>query len=135
VISHSLAKPRLIVLAAAIFDINGRVLLARKRSGTSNAGLWEFPGGKLESGETAADCLRREIMEELGLVIRVDAWFATGYTTTPRHQIELRGYHAYWRGEGSLHLNDHDLVVWVIPSAIPTYPLPEADLPLAAALQ
>ena len=132
--SHSLEKPLLIVLAAAIFDAEGRVLLARKRAGTSNAGLWEFPGGKLEPGEHEAEGLRREIGEELGLEITVAEWFATGYTITPKHRIELRGYRAELCG-GTLQLSDHDAVVWVAPHELATYSLPEADLPLAAALQ
>src|SRR5580704_18408953 len=64
------AKPLVLVAAAAMVDVDGRVLIAKRPHGKSLAGLWEFPGGKVEAGETPEECLIRELNEELGIEVR-----------------------------------------------------------------
>jgi 8-oxo-dGTP diphosphatase len=120
---------RIIVAAAVISRADGAVLIARRRRERSHGGLWEFPGGKLEPGETPAACLVRELGEELGLTIEVGPYLATGYDGA----IELRGYRARILA-GQLRLSDHDAVAWVAPAELAVYPMPPADLPIAAAL-
>jgi 8-oxo-dGTP diphosphatase len=119
----------IIVAAAVITRADGAVLIARRRREKSHGGLWEFPGGKLELGETPAACLVRELREELGLEVEVGAHLATGYDGA----IELRGYRARIVA-GEPRLSDHDALAWVVPAELGSYPMPPADLPLAAAL-
>jgi 8-oxo-dGTP diphosphatase len=119
----------IIVAAAVITRADGAVLIARRRPERSHGGLWEFPGGKLEPGESAADCLVRELAEELGLLVEVGGYLATGYDGP----IELRGYRARIVA-GELRLSDHDALAWALPVELVRYPMPPADLPIAAAL-
>jgi 8-oxo-dGTP diphosphatase len=123
----------MIRVTAAIIEKDGRFLIARKRVGDL-AGMWEFPGGKIEPGESPEECLKREIREEFGMEITVDQYLATSCYTYPHIAIELIGYLAtYQRGE--LSLTDHDQIEWVRPSAMENYTFAPADLPLVAALQ
>ncbi|NTU85580.1 MAG: (deoxy)nucleoside triphosphate pyrophosphohydrolase [Chloroflexales bacterium] len=117
------------VAAAVITRADGAVLLARRRAGKAHAGLWEFPGGKLEPGETPEQCLARELREELGVAVVVGAYVATGLDGP----VKLLGYRARILS-GEPRLTDHDALAWVAPPDLGAYPLPPADLPIAAAL-
>lgn len=121
---------RVVVAAAVITRADGAVLIARRRPEKHHGGLWEFPGGKLEPGETPAACLVRELSEELGLAVEVGAYLATGYDDG----IELQGYRASIIA-GEPRLSDHDAVAWVAPTDLADYAMPPADLPIAAALK
>jgi 8-oxo-dGTP diphosphatase len=121
------------VVAAAITDIEGRVLLTRRHDHLHQGGLWEFPGGKLEPGETVAQALRREIREELGLellshrpLIAVTHHYPDRSVLLDVHRVT--GY----RGEPT-GLEGQPLT-WVAPQALADYPMPAADRPVAAAL-
>ncbi len=117
------------VAAAVIVGENGAVLLARRRAGRTHAGLWEFPGGKLEPGETPEVCLARELREELGVEVEVGGYIASGRTG----EIELLGYRARIVA-GEPRLSDHDAIAWVAPGQLAGYAMPPADLPIAAAV-
>jgi 8-oxo-dGTP diphosphatase len=133
-----------IIVTCAVFSRRGRVLLARRKAGKSNAGLWEFPGGKLEPGELETDCLRREIQEELGADSKIGAFMleslvepspaggaperASGGT-----RILLRAYRARLLGD-ILVLNDHSALAWALPGELSEFCLCPADLPIARAL-
>jgi 8-oxo-dGTP diphosphatase len=119
----------MLVAAAIIVRADGAMLIARRAVGRSHAGLWEFPGGKLEPGETPEACLARELREELGIVVEVGAYVAAGVAG----QITLLGYRARIV-TGELSLSDHDAVAWVLPADLAAYPMPPADLPIAVAL-
>ena len=126
--------PRLAVVAGVIRDGAGRVLLAQRPPGHHHAGLWEFPGGKRELGETAEFALRRELNEELGIqagelkpLIRVPFDY-------PQRSIELDTYELEsFSGEPSAR--EHSALCWRLPADIPLDQLPAADRPIAAALR
>ena len=122
------------VAAAVIQDGLGRILLARRPAGAHQGGLWEFPGGKLESGETLSDGLKRELAEELGI-------------QTLAHRPLIRVLHHY--GDRSVLLDVHRVtayageprglegqpLAWVAPDDLLSYPMPAADRPIVAAVQ
>jgi 8-oxo-dGTP diphosphatase len=118
------------VAAAVLTRADGAVLIARRRAGKAHAGLWEFPGGKLEPGETPEACLVRELREEFGVEIAVGPHLATGYDGP----IELLGYRARLAA-GEPRLTDHDAIAWVAPGELSGYPMPPADLPIAEAVR
>lgn len=123
----------MIQVTAAIIAKDGKFLIARKRVGAL-AGLWEFPGGKIEPGESPEECLRREIAEEFGMEIEVDEYLATSRYTYPHIAIELIGYLATYRG-GELSLTDHDQVEWVNAEEMANYTFAPADIPLVEAVR
>lgn len=123
-------SPTVRVAAAVITRADGAVLIARRRPGLAHAGLWEFPGGKLEPGEAPEACLARELREELGVEVAVGAHLATGRDGP----IELLGYSASLVA-GVPQLSDHDAIAWVAPADLAGFAMPPADLPIAAAVR
>lgn len=121
------------VAAAIIVNQDGRVLLARRKPGKSQGGLWEFPGGKLEPEETAVDCLRRELLEEMGIEIEPHTYFAVHEHDYGTLSIRLIAYKADYI-HGVIELVDHDAYAWVMPSELGNYELAPADVPFAERL-
>ncbi|KAA9002433.1 (deoxy)nucleoside triphosphate pyrophosphohydrolase [Paenibacillus spiritus] len=115
------------VAAAIIEDRQGRILIARKRRGKAQKGLWEFPGGKLEPGETPEACLKRELLEEMGLRIRPYARFGVSEHRYEEIHIRLTAYRAVLEG-GEPVLTDHDRYEWVHPSGLGAYEFAAADI-------
>lgn len=129
-------KPRLLVAAAALIDPDGRVLLAQRPEGKAMAGLWEFPGGKVETGETPEATVIRELMEELGIDTRESclAPFAfTSHDYDDFHLILLLYLCRRWWGNPVPR--EDNPVTWVRPNRLGDYPMPPADRPLVAMLQ
>ena len=126
------------VVAGVLEDLQGRVLLARRPVGKADAGLWEFPGGKVEPGEAPLDALRRELQEELGLrildgvpLIRVPV-ASQGGDAPIRLKLDtwtIRGF------EGEPVAHEHDALAWVPLESLDRYPMPAADRPVVAALR
>lgn len=122
------------VVAAAIFDARGRVLLAQRPEGKHKGGLWEFPGGKLEADEERVTGLARELHEELGINI---------HSATPLIKIEhhypersvLLDVFTVDAWDGELHGREGQPVVWVEPFDLNQYDMPEADVPIVQAIQ
>jgi 8-oxo-dGTP diphosphatase len=125
----------LLVAACALIDVDGRVLLAERPSGRPMAGLWEFPGGKVEAGERPEQSLIREMKEELGIVIK-EACLAP--LTFASHSYQdfhlLMPLYVCRRWEGSVTPEEGQRVVWVRPNRLKEYPMPPADEPLVAHL-
>ena len=125
-----------LVAAVALIDPDGRVLLAQRPEGRSMAGLWEFPGGKLEPGETPEACLIRELHEELG----IDTWASClAPLSFASHAYEdfhlLMPLFACRKWQGTPHAREGQALAWVLPQRMRDYPMPPADLPLIPILR
>ena len=120
-------------MAAAITDARGRVLLARRTEGRDLAGLWEFPGGKREPGESPEQALVRELQEELGIEVEVGAPLIAVAQQYPHKRLRLDVRHVTrWRGIPRGH--EGQALAWVPPAKLPGYAMPPADRPVVAAL-
>lgn len=107
-------------VAAAVIEEDGKILICRRGAGGSCAFLWEFPGGKLEPGETARECVIRECREELGVDISVDDILAEAPYRYPEREVALTFFKAQIRhGEPVMHL--HIDCRWVLPSELGNY--------------
>ncbi|MGZ3299290.1 MAG: 8-oxo-dGTP diphosphatase MutT [Asticcacaulis sp.] len=126
----------LLVVAAALIDGEGRVLIAKRPPGKQLAGQWEFPGGKVEDGETPEAALIRELEEELGIVVKQAclAPFVFASHTYERFHL-LMPLYLIRRWEGEPEAREHEALKWVRPNALRDYPMPPADEPLVAWLQ
>jgi len=125
-----MTDPGTIIVAAAVIERDGRILIARRKKGMHMEYKWEFPGGKVESGETAEACLRRELMEELNIETEIGEFVASGtHTVGCCGSIELRAYKAVYVS-GDVKLMAHDEMRWVLPAELDTYDFPEADGPI-----
>lgn len=131
-----MSKPIVLVSAVALIDVDGRVLLAQRPEGKSLAGLWEFPGGKVEAGETPEEALIRELQEELG----INTWSSClAPLTFASHSYEkfhlLMPLFACRRWEGTPMSNEGQALKWVKASELKDYPMPPADIPLIPILR
>ena len=125
-----------LVSAVALIDVDGRVLLAQRPEGKSMAGLWEFPGGKVETGETPEVALIRELHEELG----IDTWASClAPLTFASHSYDefhlMMPLFACRKWEGTPQPREGQVLKWVKPNDMRNYPMPEADIPLIAILR
>ncbi|MFT9360162.1 8-oxo-dGTP diphosphatase MutT [Acetobacter okinawensis] len=125
-----------LVSAAALIDVRGHILLARRPEGKSMAGLWEFPGGKVEPGETPEAALVRELHEELGLDMARAclAPFTFASHAYPGFDL-LMPLYICRRWQGTPTAREGQKLAWVAPSALRDYAMPEADLPFIPLLQ
>lgn len=122
-----------LVVAAALLDQAGRVLMQRRRLGAEHGGLWEFPGGKVEAGETPGESLCREIAEELGLDLDPTSLMPLTFAATPQLPYVILLYTCrQWRGD-PLCL-DGEEIAWFEPQAVLALDMPPLDVPLARAL-
>ena len=130
------AKPLLLVAACALIDIDSRVLLARRPEGKKMAGLWEFPGGKLNPGETPEAALIRELHEELGIDVAEAclAPFAFASHAYERFHL-LMPLYLCRRWKGFVQPLEGQSLTWVRPSRLSDYEMPEADKPLVPLLR
>ncbi|MGO4541291.1 (deoxy)nucleoside triphosphate pyrophosphohydrolase [Paenibacillus sp. 2TAB19] len=116
------------VAAAIIEDEAGRILIARRAKGKSQEGMWEFPGGKLEPGESPEDCLRRELLEEMGITIEPYAYVGANKHDYGTVMIKLIAYKASFVS-GEFVLTDHDDYRWVGTEEFEEYTFAPADVP------
>jgi 8-oxo-dGTP diphosphatase len=124
-------KHFLLVVACALIDADGRVMIAQRPVSKDMAGLWEFPGGKLEAGERPEQALIRELREELGIAVKEDclAPFTFASHAYPEFHLLMPLYVCRkWEGLPCPH--HHQALKWVFPRDINRYPMPPADLPL-----
>ena len=124
-----------LVAACALVDADGRVLLARRPEGKPMAGLWEFPGGKVETGERPEETLIRELEEELGIVVKEACLAPLTFAshTYPDFHL-LMPLYVCRRWDGMVTAREGQGLAWVRPNRLREYPMPPADVPLVAHL-
>lgn len=125
----------LLVAAAALVDSDDRVLIAQRPPGKALAGLWEFPGGKVDPGERPEACLIRELAEELGIVVKEECLAPLTFASHAYEEFHL--LMPLWvcrRWEGFVRPLEGQAVKWVQPRQLRDYPMPPADAPLIPAL-
>ena len=128
--------PLVLVAAAALVDADGRLLLARRPPGKSMAGLWEFPGGKVDAGETPEAALIRELKEELGVDVAASclAPFTFASYSYPEFHL-LMPLYVCRKWSGIPAARERQQLAWVRPARLADYPMPPADKPLVAMLR
>ncbi|MCM5570060.1 (deoxy)nucleoside triphosphate pyrophosphohydrolase [Burkholderiaceae bacterium FT117] len=122
------------LVAAAVIEQNGVILLARRAPGQKLAGLWEFPGGKVENGESLEECLRRELAEELQISCSIGNLVAESDYHDSEGAIRLLALRATILS-GEISLTVHDEVCWLRPKDLESVPLAPADIPIARFLR
>ncbi len=129
-------KPLLLVAAAALVDADGRVLICQRPASKALAGLWEFPGGKVEAGETPEACLIRELDEELGIAVTHACLAPFVFASHGYESFHLlMPLYLIRRWEGQVTAREHAALAWVKPSRMGDYSMPPADAPLVAWLR
>ncbi len=124
-------KKIVLVAACALIDADGRILLAQRPEGKNLAGLWEFPGGKVESGETPEDALIRELQEELGITTKHACLAPLTFASYAYEKFHLlMPLYICRRYEGIARSMEGQALKWVKPKDLRAYPMPPADEPL-----
>jgi 8-oxo-dGTP diphosphatase len=141
---ESLSKPRdktlpgltlLLVVAAALVDRDGRVLVTQRPEGKSMAGLWEFPGGKVQEGETPEFALCRELEEELGLDVREGCFVPIAFASHRYDEFHLlMPLYVCRMWKGNPASKEGQALKWVLPRELFSLQMPPADVPLISQL-
>lgn len=130
-----MSQPLLLVVACALVDPDRRVLIAQRPEGKAMAGLWEFPGGKVEPGETPEAALIRELEEELGVSTQTACLAPVSFASHSYENFHLlMPLYVCRKWQGVPEPREHVALKWVRPQALRDYPMPPADEPLIAAL-
>lgn len=128
--------PVLLVAAAALVDVDGRVLIARRPDGKHMGGLWEFPGGKVAPDETPEQALIRELREELGIDVTEACLAPLTFASHPYDDFHLlMPLFVCRRWEGTVTPAEGQELKWVAPMRLRDYPMPPADAPLIPILR
>lgn len=128
--------PIVLVVAVALLDRDGRILLAKRPEGKKMAGLWEFPGGKVDPGETPERALIRELQEELGVDTRTSCLAPIGFASHAYEDFHLlMPLYVCRVWQGTPQAREGQELAWVRPNRLQDYPMPPADIPLIAQLR
>ena len=123
-------SPKIIRVTAAIIELENKILIAQRKAKDSLfGGLWEFPGGKIEDGETPKECMARELMEELEIEVKVGTLITSNKHRYPNGYFELLAYRVQHIG-GNFVLNDHDEIKWITIDEISNFVFPPANTPI-----
>ena len=129
-------QPVVLVVAVALVDPDGRVLIAQRPEGKSMAGLWEFPGGKIEAGERPEDALIRELAEELNIAVKEACLAPFTFASHTYNDFHLlMPLYVCRRWDGTPQPRHHAALKWARPKDLANYPMPAADLPLIPMLR
>jgi 8-oxo-dGTP diphosphatase len=124
-----------LVVACALIDADNRVLIAQRPADKAMAGLWEFPGGKVNDGERPEDALIRELGEELGITVREACLAPLTFASHSYADFHLlMPLYICRRWDGTITAKEHQALAWVRANKLRDYPMPPADLPLIPAL-
>ncbi|MCB1508209.1 MAG: (deoxy)nucleoside triphosphate pyrophosphohydrolase [Hyphomicrobiaceae bacterium] len=130
-----MSRRMLLVVAVALVDADNRVLIAQRPEGKSLAGLWEFPGGKVEPGEAPEAALIRELSEELGIDTSAACLAPLTFASHAYEDFHLlMPLYVCRRWKGIAQPREHQALKWVKANRLRDFPMPEADLPLIAPL-
>jgi 8-oxo-dGTP diphosphatase len=121
------------IVTAGIIEKDGKILIAKRKSGKCIGAKWEFPGGKLEQGETPEECLKRELKEELDFDVEVGEYVISSFFYCDGREIELRAYKVRYIS-GDMILCDHDEAQWVSPDELGNYEFTLPDVPIVKKL-
>ena len=128
--------PTVLVVAVALIDADGRVLIAQRPEGKQLAGLWEFPGGKVDPGERPEQALIRELNEELGINVSEACLAPFVFASHAYDSFHLlMPLYLCRRWQGVVVNREHAALAWVKPNRLSDYPMPPADAPLVAYLR
>lgn len=123
----------LIKVTAAILEKDSRIIIAQRKSKDHLSGKWEFPGGKIEPGETPEQCLRRELKEEFDIDVTIGEYLGSNIHHYNQISIELMAYRATWTS-GTISMNDHSAYRWVTVKQLPEFDFAPADIPFVESL-
>jgi 8-oxo-dGTP diphosphatase len=133
--AETLASKLVLVAACALVDADGRVLIAQRPQGKPMAGLWEFPGGKVENGERPEDTLMRELHEELGIVVSEACLAPLAFASHSYPDFHLlMPLYVCRRWEGTVAAREGQQLAWVKPNRLREQDMPPADVPLISHL-
>lgn len=118
---------------ASLIQKDSKVLIAQRAKKDSLFGKWEFPGGKMEPGETEHECLKRELFEEFGIHANIGTYFCSSFFKHNQNDFEMRAYHVP-SFTGNFTLHDHLEIRWVSIEELPLYDMPEPDKPIVEKL-
>jgi 8-oxo-dGTP diphosphatase len=123
-----------IKVTAAILEKDGRIIIAQRKSKDHLAGKWEFPGGKIEAGETPEECLSRELNEEFEIEVSIGVYLGSNIHHYDHISIELLAYRAFWDG-GKINSTDHKDYKWVTIEELDQFDFAPADKPFVEKLR
>ncbi len=118
---------------ASVIVKDGKVLIAQRGKDDSLYGKWEFPGGKMEKGETEKECLARELFEEFGIHATVNSYICSSFFEHKNQDMEMRAYFVY-EYTGEIVLTEHLEMRWVSKNELVSYDMPDPDKPIVEKL-
>ena len=125
---------KIVKVTAAILEKDGKIIIAQRKSSDHLSGKWEFPGGKIEPGETPEACLARELKEEFDIGVAIGEYLGSSVHHYDHISIELMAYRASWVS-GAISMNDHKAFRWVTVDELVSYDFAPADVPFVDMLR